>query len=179
MGGPITADRLKCCDWSPHKFIVVNFSKLTDYNQIFRIDFVSIHYHLCKIIQYKIFGPYELTITITTLWLYRVPRTSFLTLSLSLSLPSSIVSCAELLLLFPCMHSQALDWKLLSSFLVIIYCILCRVTPGVHIHKGWTGSCFRLSLSSSTIVFCVEFLLVFPFTRVGLEVAFFFPCHHL
>ena len=30
-------------------FIEVNFSKLTDSNQIFRNDFVCIHYHLCKI----------------------------------------------------------------------------------------------------------------------------------
>ena len=44
MHGPITVERLKCCDWSVHKFIEVNFSKLTDSNQIFRIDFVSIHY---------------------------------------------------------------------------------------------------------------------------------------
>ena len=42
-GGPITVERLKCCDWSPHKFVEVNFSKLTDGNQIFRIDFVCIH----------------------------------------------------------------------------------------------------------------------------------------
>ena len=46
-----------------HKFIEVNFSKLTDCNQIFRIDIASIHYHLgeisCQIIECKIFGPYE------------------------------------------------------------------------------------------------------------------------
>ena len=29
-------------------FINVNFSKLTDNNQIFRNDFDCIHYHLCK-----------------------------------------------------------------------------------------------------------------------------------
>ena len=65
MGGPITVERLKSCDWSVHKFIEVNFSKLTDSNQIFRIDLVCIHYHLCEIscqIIKWIFlgGPYEL-----------------------------------------------------------------------------------------------------------------------
>ena len=49
MDGPITVERLKCCDWSVHKLIEVNFSKLTDSNQFFTIDFVSIHYHLCEI----------------------------------------------------------------------------------------------------------------------------------
>ena len=34
-----------------HKFIEVNFSKLTDNTQIFRNDFDCIHYHLCKISQ--------------------------------------------------------------------------------------------------------------------------------
>ena len=67
MGGPITVERLKCCDWSLHKFIFVNFSKLTDSNQIFRIDFPWIHYLLCEIssqiIGPKFFGPYELSIT--------------------------------------------------------------------------------------------------------------------
>ena len=52
-----TVERLKCCDWSVHNFIEVNFSKLTDSNQIFRIDFVNIHYHLgeisCQIIECK------------------------------------------------------------------------------------------------------------------------------
>ena len=46
MEAPIKVERLKCCDWSVHKFIEVNFSKLTDSNQIVRIDFVSIHMHL-------------------------------------------------------------------------------------------------------------------------------------
>ena len=49
MDGPITVELLKCCDWSPHKFIEANFSKLTDSNEIFRIDFVGIHYHLGEI----------------------------------------------------------------------------------------------------------------------------------
>ena len=68
MWGPITVKRLQCCDWSNHKLIEGNFSKLTDSNQIFRIDFVSINYHLCgiscEIIVWKIFWsiwPYELT----------------------------------------------------------------------------------------------------------------------
>ena len=63
MGGPITALQTLDCDWSPHKFIEVNFLKLMDSNQIFRIDFVCIHYHLCKIfsqiIEWKIFALYD------------------------------------------------------------------------------------------------------------------------
>ena len=59
MDGPITVERLKCCDWSVHKFIEVNFSKITDSNQIFRIDLASIHYHpceiACQIIECKVF----------------------------------------------------------------------------------------------------------------------------
>ena len=45
----ITVEPLKCCDWSVHKFIKVNFSKLTDSNQIFMINFFGIHYHLGEI----------------------------------------------------------------------------------------------------------------------------------
>ena len=62
MGGPITALQTHDCDWSPHKFIEMNFSKLTD-NQIFRNDFDCIPHHLCKasqIIECKIFAPYDL-----------------------------------------------------------------------------------------------------------------------
>ena len=63
MDGPITAFQTIDCDWSLHKVIGVNFSKLTDNNQIFRNDFVCIHYHLCKIssqiIECKIFAPYD------------------------------------------------------------------------------------------------------------------------
>ena len=56
---------IECCHWSVHKFIEVNFSKLTDCNQIFRNEFVSIHYHLgeisCQIIECKFFlSIYEL-----------------------------------------------------------------------------------------------------------------------
>ena len=57
MDGQITVELLKSCDWSPHKLTEVNFSKLTDSNHIFRIDLVSIHYHLseisCQIIEGK------------------------------------------------------------------------------------------------------------------------------
>ena len=59
MDGPITALQTLDCDWSVHKFIEVNFSKLTD-DQIFRND--CIHYHLCnisQIIECKIFAPYD------------------------------------------------------------------------------------------------------------------------
>ena len=51
------------CDRSVHKFIEVDFSKLTDNDQIFRNDFDYIHYHLCKIsfqiIEFKIFASYD------------------------------------------------------------------------------------------------------------------------
>ena len=63
MARPITTLQTLDSDWAPHKFIEVNFSKLTDSNQIFRIDFVHIHYHLCEIstqiIEFKIFAPYD------------------------------------------------------------------------------------------------------------------------
>ena len=56
---PISVERLKRCDWSPRKFTEVIFSQLTESNQIFRIDFVIIHYHFCEIschiIECKIF----------------------------------------------------------------------------------------------------------------------------
>ena len=46
--GPITVERSKCCDWSLDKFMQVNFSKLSNSNQIFRNNFVCILYHLCE-----------------------------------------------------------------------------------------------------------------------------------
>ena len=62
MDGPITVLQTLDCDWTAHKFIGVNFSKLTDNNQIFRNDFDCIHYHICKIsskiIECKTFAPY-------------------------------------------------------------------------------------------------------------------------
>ena len=49
MDEPITELQTLDCDWSVHKFIDVNFLKLTDNYQIFRNDvFDCIHYHLCK-----------------------------------------------------------------------------------------------------------------------------------
>ena len=48
-GGPITVEHLKYSNIFPHKFIEVNLSKLMNSNQIFRIDFICIHYHLCEI----------------------------------------------------------------------------------------------------------------------------------
>ena len=67
MEQPITALQTPDCDWLLHSFIEVNFSKLTDCNQIFRKDFIGIHYHLCKIwsqiIEGIIFAPYVLSIT--------------------------------------------------------------------------------------------------------------------
>ena len=61
MGGPITALETLDSDWSVHKFIEVNFSKLTGNNQIFRNYFDYIHYHLCKIsqIEFKFFTTYD------------------------------------------------------------------------------------------------------------------------
>ena len=41
MEQPITALQTPGCDWLIHKFLEVNFSKLTDSNQIFRNDFVA------------------------------------------------------------------------------------------------------------------------------------------
>ena len=46
--GPVTAFQTLGCDWSLYKFIEVNLSKLTHNNQIFKNDFICIHYHLCK-----------------------------------------------------------------------------------------------------------------------------------
>ena len=67
MEQPITALQTPDCDWLLHRFIEVNFSKLTDSNQIFRNDFVCLHYHHCdissQIIEFVIFYPCELSIT--------------------------------------------------------------------------------------------------------------------
>ena len=64
MEQPITALQTPDCDWLLHRCIQVNFLQLTDSNQIFRNDFVGLHYHLCKIssqiIECIIFAPYEL-----------------------------------------------------------------------------------------------------------------------
>ena len=49
MAQPITALQTPDCDWLRLWFIEVNFSKLTDSNQIFKNDFVCLYYHLCKI----------------------------------------------------------------------------------------------------------------------------------
>ena len=68
MEQPITALQTHDYNWLLHRFKEVNFSKLTDSNQIFRNDFIDLHYHLCKIspqiIEYIIFVPYELSLTI-------------------------------------------------------------------------------------------------------------------
>ena len=68
----ITVERLKCCDWSPHKFTEVHFSKLTDSNQMFMVEFVCIYYDLseipCQIIQCNFFCPYVFSIQLTTPW---------------------------------------------------------------------------------------------------------------
>ena len=63
MGGSITALQTLDCNLSLHKFIEVNFSELMDSNQIFRIDFVWINFHLFEnsyqIIECKILDPYD------------------------------------------------------------------------------------------------------------------------
>ena len=46
---PITVELLQWCDWGPDKFTEANFLESTDSSQISWTDFVSIHYHLCKI----------------------------------------------------------------------------------------------------------------------------------
>ena len=82
MEQPITVGCLEGFDWLLHSFIEVNFSQLTDSNQIFRNDFVCLYYHLNKIsIQINeciVFFPMiscnELSITLSTLWCYQ--RTS-------------------------------------------------------------------------------------------------------
>ena len=61
-----TGGGLEGCDWLLNRFMQVNFSKLTDSNQIFRNDLVCLHYHLCKvssIIECIIFYLYELSLT--------------------------------------------------------------------------------------------------------------------
>ena len=73
MKQPITALQTPDNDWLLHRFIEVNFAKLMNRNQIFRNDFVGLHYHLCKIssqiIECIIFAPNELSIiTIHALW---------------------------------------------------------------------------------------------------------------
>ena len=61
----ITVERLEGCDWSRSSFKEVNFSKLKNSNQIFRNDFVCIHYPpgemSAKIIKWNFFTPYELS----------------------------------------------------------------------------------------------------------------------
>ena len=42
MEQPITVGCLEGSDWLLHRFIEVNFSKLTDSNQIFRNDYVIV-----------------------------------------------------------------------------------------------------------------------------------------
>ena len=49
MEQPITVGCLESCDWLLHRFIEENCSKLTDFDQIFRNDFVCLYYHLSKI----------------------------------------------------------------------------------------------------------------------------------
>ena len=67
MDQPISDLQTPHRDWLLHKFIEVNFSKLTDSNQSFMNDFVCLHFHLCKIssqiIECIIFPHYELSIT--------------------------------------------------------------------------------------------------------------------
>ena len=67
MEQPITALQTPDCDWLLHRFIEVNFSKLTDSKEIFRNYFVCLHYHVCKISSQIIecinFAHYELSIT--------------------------------------------------------------------------------------------------------------------
>ena len=67
MEQPITALQTPDCDWLFHRFIDMNFSKLTDSNQIFKNDFVYLHDRLCKIsseiIEYIIFANYYLSIS--------------------------------------------------------------------------------------------------------------------
>ena len=77
MEQPITVRLTPDCDWLLHRFVELYFSKLTDSNQIFRNDFVYLHYHLwqisSQIIDCTIFAPYELSMTtIYILYVYTV-----------------------------------------------------------------------------------------------------------
>ena len=69
------------CDWSLQISLDVNFSKLMDSNQILRIDFVCIHYHLwemsCQIIGCKIFAPYDF-LEMNSLQLWYIFLTGFM-----------------------------------------------------------------------------------------------------
>ena len=76
MEQPITVGCLEGCDWLLHSFIEVNFSKLTDSNQIsgmiqFTFIVTSVKFQF-KLISAKIFLPMfscnELSITLSTLW---------------------------------------------------------------------------------------------------------------
>ena len=66
MEGPITALEKLDCDWSPHNFIQVNFSKLTDSNQIFRNNIVCIHYITSVKYQFNLFTAKFLPPTISS-----------------------------------------------------------------------------------------------------------------
>ena len=63
MEQPITALQTPDCDWLLHRFIEVNFSKLTKNNQIFKNDFVYLHDYLCEILsaimECIVFAPYK------------------------------------------------------------------------------------------------------------------------
>ena len=79
MEQPITVGCLEGCDWLLHRFIEVNFSKLTDSNQIFRNDCLpllsSANKFQLKLMRANFFLPMiscnELSITLSTLWLYQ------------------------------------------------------------------------------------------------------------
>ena len=77
MDGPITVLQTLDCDWSVRKYIEVNFSKLTDNNQIFKNYFHCIHYHLCKISQIVECNeinslPWNELLSLPTLWCHHV-----------------------------------------------------------------------------------------------------------
>ena len=67
MEQPITALQTLDCYWLLYRLIDENFSKLTFSSQIFRNDFVYLHYHLWKIssqtIECILFSPWSLYIT--------------------------------------------------------------------------------------------------------------------
>ena len=61
MDGPITTLQTLDCDWSNHKFIEVDFSKLTDSNQFSGMTLIafiitSVKYHL-KLLSAKFLLP--------------------------------------------------------------------------------------------------------------------------
>ena len=76
MGGPITALQTLDCDWSLHKFIEVNFSKVTDTTKFSGMNLFAFITTSVKI-ECKIFAPNDfLEMNSITTYTMAVPRVS-------------------------------------------------------------------------------------------------------